>query len=154
MWHRLLTALWCVERHTRSPCVTVSVEMSRSVVWSNLWSQDCNISPEWRKTVFHLIPTKLLNSSRLYEPHRSPSEAAPILYIMFIKCIFSWEANWTFISRAENYWIYQHTNSTTFSPNMGNINFLPLFQHFRTPHAVCSQLDAAQYNSAVRRLVF
>lgn len=44
--------------------VTVSVEMSRGVVWGNLWSQDCNISTKWRKTVFHLIPTELLNNRR------------------------------------------------------------------------------------------
>lgn len=51
-------------QHIMTCCVTVSVEMSRSIVWGNLWSQDCNISTEWRKTVFHRIPTKLLNISK------------------------------------------------------------------------------------------
>lgn len=48
-------------------CVAVSVEMSNSNLWGNLWSQDCNISAEWRKTVFHPILTELLNSSSLTE---------------------------------------------------------------------------------------
>ena len=64
-------SLSSTERHIMTSCASVSVEMSHSVVWGNLWSQDCNISAEWRKSVFHLVPTKLLNSGRLYEPHHS-----------------------------------------------------------------------------------
>ncbi|KAF3703330.1 hypothetical protein EXN66_Car019018 [Channa argus] len=39
-------SLLCIQRHIMTCCVTMSVEMSHSVVWGNLWSQDCNISTE------------------------------------------------------------------------------------------------------------
>lgn len=97
------------QRRMKISCVTMSVEMSHSVVWGNLWSQDCNISTEWRKTVFHLIPTALLNSCRPYEPH-SPTEAAPISKLLLIKgaCVLSGWLGWTFVSRD-----HQHTRTHT-----------------------------------------
>lgn len=67
-----LLSVWQVPHANKNFCVTVSVEMSPSVMWGNMWSQDCNISTELRKPVFHLIPTKLLNNnnSAPCEPHR------------------------------------------------------------------------------------
>lgn len=78
------SSLSSIEQHIIISCVTLSVEMSRSAVWGNLWAQDCNISAEWRKTVFHLIPKLLNNSSRPFEPHHNFTEAAPILWLLFI----------------------------------------------------------------------
>jgi len=87
-------SLTCLQRHMKISCVTVSVEMSHSVVWGNLWSQDCNISTKWRKTVFHRIPTKLLNSSRPYEPHHNPTDTTPIFELLGIKVVFEGRNIW------------------------------------------------------------
>ena len=132
-------------RHIMTCCVTVSVVMSCSVVWGNLWSRDCDISTEWRKNVFHLMPSRLLNSSRPMRTPPQPQWSGSALAAAVWSCFCGSQSQ--FLSPEQRLIEYIKINYISWSiksPNNRN-NFTGTFYlHFNTCPLKASQRETAQ----------